>query len=149
MAPRTVTFGSPLGFHCTAPWSGAAYASPALFAHCGSRQGRAPWRGRSRGRSGSVGPLLCGRCSCAPSPWALGPWPSPSPWVGPRLCRRWSAPGALGLPVGVVASAPSSVLWAVPLLCSLGSFLRAAPSGSPLLRRLRRRFFSASGDVAF
>ena len=127
---RTVAFGSPVGLHCTAAWPVAPLGAPVLFAHCGP-PGAAPRRGRSRGRSGSVGPLLCGRCSCAPSPWALGPWPSPSPWVGPRLCCRWAAPGALGSRWG------SSLLplcrFCGPSRCCAPSILSCAPppSGSP------------------
>lgn len=99
--------------------AGGPQRAPVLFAHCGP-PGAAPRRGRSRGRSGSFGPLLCGRSLCAPSPWALGPWPSPSPWFGPRLCGRWAAPGALGSRWG------SSLL---PLYRFCGPSRCCAPSG--------------------
>ena len=98
--------------------AGGPQRAPVLFAHCGP-PGAAPRRGGSRGRSGSFGPLLCGRSLAAPSPWALGPWPSPSPWFGPRLCGRWSAPGALGSRRGSSVSALPVFLVAVWLLCFL------------------------------
>lgn len=128
--------------------AGGPQRAPVLFRHCGGRQGRPPWAGCSRGRSGSFGPLLCGRSLAAPSPWALGPWPSPSPWFGPRLCGRWSAPGALGSRRGS----------SLPPLCRF-----CGPSGGPAPSVFCARcpprfaFFAAAcaaadlfqGDVAF
>ena len=99
--PKAV--GSPMRLHCTAAWSrpGARPFSPL----------RAPWalgRAAPGGRSVSVGtgavrpppPAAPGCGSSRASPRLrpcvpLGRFGSPSP-AGPRLCGRWSGPGALG-----------------------------------------------------
>ena len=148
LAPRTVTFGSPLGFHCTAAWPWAASRPPSFLRTAGAARGvplGAAAPGGGAGRSGLcsvVGALV----PHPPGLWALGPRPPP------------------GSALGSVAGGPPPGPWGsrggrrfCPLVGSAGRlaallprfFSARRPLGSPLLRRLRRRFFSDSGDVAF
>lgn len=133
---RCAGFGS-----CSANRCGAPSASGRR------RAGQSPSRFKSPGRE-RVGSRLWSvvRLLCAFPPRLRAAGPGLSPLFAARLCGRWPRPGGL-------ASRWGGGRFARPFpAAASGCLRRSVPAPTPPrfgLRRLRRRCFSYSGDVAF
>lgn len=105
------SFGSPVRLHCTAAWPSALWP-PSFLRTAGPAQGRAPWRGGSRGPGGGRSHRRPPASAASPCRVALSVLPSPAPCLRPcvpwwarfgfpppaaaLLCHRWAGPAASG-----------------------------------------------------